>query len=382
MEQGCSVEGEEAECTTLDDSFISGTARCGMTGLWIIDDCVAGENGPCTTENGCAEGLLCVPTGPVGACLKSCDPTAPETGCGEGFRCHGTNEPTVGLCAEEVVSRDEPCDLLSACVDPAAECLPGYFGFSQETVAFECKLTCEFSDLGAQGSCPAGESCLENPVQLPEPQLNQNGEVVTCVDDAPCDGGRGFFCIPNNQTGGACGRIQTWCGTPAPLITGPLAGLSRDDTCGLPGTSQYCEPLADGDAIVECQTLLSVFGPLDDAGNPISCRSNAECAPRFGIECVETGNGGVCGTFAKGCLAFCELPGGQNLDCGAGLTCTRLPLSEYPGSGIEFQPAEIGMGDQPCDGPNDTTSCEQSYECLQVGQTEHVCARAPKICTQ
>lgn len=381
MEQGCGMEGEQTACTSLHDAFLSGTARCGMTGRWIIDDCVAGENGPCTSEGGCGEGLLCVPTGPVGACLKSCDPTADETGCGDGFRCHATTDPEVGLCAEEVIARDEPCDLLSSCVDPAAECLPGYFGLSDATVAFECKLTCEYSDRGAQGTCPAGETCLENPVDLPEPQLDMNGAVVSCVDDTPCDVGRGFSCLPDAQGGGACGRIQTWCGTPAPLITGPLTGLSREDTCGLPGTSQLCEPLADGDALVRCAQLLSIFGPLDEQGNPIACQTNVECAPRFGVECIGTGSGAICGTVAQGCLAFCQLPGGEELDCGPELTCTRLPLSEYPGSAIEFQPAEIGSGDQPCDGPDDTTSCEQAYECLQVGDVEFVCARAPKICT-
>jgi hypothetical protein len=179
---------------------------------------------------------------------------------------------------------------------------------------------------------------------------------------------------------GVCARRLAWCGTAAPIITGSIDALTRADTCGMPDTSQYCQDLSGGDAIVSCQPLISVLGPLDDAGNPFPCNSNLECAPHLGIECLFTASGPVCGQFAHGCLAFCEGPNGEDLGCGVSLRCERQTIAEYPGLFLEFQPAASGIGEQMCDGPTDTRSCEQSYECLPISDVEFVCARAPKIC--
>jgi hypothetical protein len=139
----------------------------------------------------------------------------------------------------------------------------------------ECKVVCEYTELGTQGSCPSNEICLPVPDNM-QPQLTTNQQYVSCTQPNTtdiCNGIEGYSCTQLNTGASICARSIYWCGTPMPILLDyytaeGIGAVLADEmkNCNVAKAHQYC-PASLADSTVQCLTMsLNVAaegGPAD-----------------------------------------------------------------------------------------------------------------------
>lgn len=395
-----------------DPEICAELESCDTSGIYSLSACIrsARELESCGPGDGiCFLGLQCARMGSRSICTRPCDglPDAcdPDTeycaaSIGENGTCLPTDQPGEAPCIT-----DEGC----------AEELTCEATFGPTST---CKLACDGSEVGTQGSCPAGTTCLSTGIL----ELQTGGGIggITCNPDNPaaaCDTGSNYGCHPkeNPLTGqitNVCARFKGQCGTELPLLTsltyGDLAALPDENNCGRASLSAYCPDYSGTEVTAEVSCESTGFGSILQAnGRSVTCTSDADCkfiagALTADALCVNFSSGDVvCAQLSQACVAFCE-PGEDGVEktCPAGTAC-MAPTAPHEGMGAG---SEQGGGAQ-CFNDSDCTDsacveaptsdggsatfclapCESDADCL----TDNICYDAgfmgfcihyPKVC--
>jgi hypothetical protein len=319
---GCSaLPGEGMPCVVgrCEDGLVCDGTSCVTPGA---------EGSRCASAAGCADGLVCAPSGTCGApgvvgasCTGSatceaglacvggacaegpapcaaCDSTDPNS-CAAGDICLGGEAPST--CAPRA-GEGEGCPRFDDC----AEGLVCDFAGARPI----CRATPAIGMACVAGVCAAGAGCGTDGVcaALPgEGELCLLGGATACAEGLGCDpvsgrcaaaGTEGMPCV-----GGACGPgLVCNFGFPALCVVPAAEGAPcmADAACR---AGLHCD-FGSG----------SCAGPVDD-GAP--CTSDAAC--RTGSGCVFDGTTNVCEPLPASNGAACEER------CGGGLRCTLPP---------------------------------------------------------
>jgi len=303
--------------------------------------------------NNCSTGSDCIGWGATAYCLVSCGGADDTTTCADVGGANGGTcldlAGTVGSrCVKKSAGRDEPC--LSepvVCADETHVCSPTEYDYqAQQPRSSACKITCEAKDLGTQGTCPTGETCLAEPLGFMNIEPDATGNEIVCTDASQC--GEGFACESLsdgvNQRK-ACASRVTWCGTQSEIMT------SFDQA----SVQQFA-----GDAANQCNPWTGHV-LCGQAGN------DPDVADAL-FMCFDL-NGGQSQYKAGACMGICEGDNETSLDCGDGLMCT------IPTEGMIMQPQDR-ENMPPC---TDDSACNPGYTCSQL-QSGPTCARPMKMC--
>jgi hypothetical protein len=381
---GLIVNNSGAECMLYDNTlYISGTLGCAYneaSGQCIMDTsaCVgAGTNpgemfGACTgTGQGtCVAGLLCDPATESGNyCFRSCMGVQDTTTCvdlnGTPGICLNKVDGDGGLCFKKTVERDESCLTLDFeyCIDAAHECKASALDDTGDLVGYRCKAFCDGEDIGQQGDCLSGETCIADPTGLVSVESGSTGDFLACTSDSVCDTATGYSCIALSD-GDYCGKPLAVCGTTAPIL-GSFSVSSRENF--LANTTNICNPWND-------HVYCTISGTSADA---------AEGAENAFAYCYEwdlmelTGEDTIGGT----CIAICEGDEADDPDdnCGAGYTCQTPAADEA--LFVSTQKDSGGTNTIPCS-EGDNSNCDESagYACYQLTDNAFLCSKPIKMC--
>jgi hypothetical protein len=369
----------------------NGVARCQntVTAAGEFESCTPGVTGAC-------EGTMTCQTSEFSEyfsdrCLNAC-PCDSDTYCEEFLFATPACWVKVG--------RLEGCLANEGCIE--GECVPNetvmYADASNVFYAFECNLTCPFTEAGTQGTvCLTDETCLLNGRFEPQWQPAPNDdEPVECTIANPteCNTAGGYFCKEYSD-GDFCAKPLAYCGEPVPTtvnFTEAHLGDNGDieDYCG--DTYNLCVEAATGTAEIYCAPFgngLWVYpDPEGGSGDYVECEDPFDCA-QFQFkgsdgnlywasgECVSATDGTntfqLCAQMQSICINFCEDAEGGALECPDGQTCGFPAVSA--GYKIREGTAPTYV---PCDDNTDCTTA-QGYECIEF-TSGGFCARDMKVC--
>ncbi|MBT6488321.1 MAG: IPT/TIG domain-containing protein [Deltaproteobacteria bacterium] len=346
-------------CTAFDpQNFESGIVTCG-------NDCMADTTGcveiprdaqyeACTeaglspfVQGSCEADLYCLPltTDTTGFCMLPCDGAGDTQTCGEDV-CY--ENPAGWFCYRDDALRDEPCrDNLNMCAPGEGECIDRVWDQATSThIDPRCTITCDSVDIGQQGTCPDEETCFTNTGGYADVAGDTTGQPLACEEETDCP--VGFDCLQFSNGDNYCARMQGWCGDAVPV-------------CGAIDNYDWYNCLYDADmqcSLSEGHDYCAVQGA-----------TGAEATP----QCIDVGlSSGVC-------LAFCEGPDEEDLDCGTGYECV------VPGEG---QWAYMWRLEEPnvyCDPATDgiasTSVCGDTYQCMTFTMGS-LCGRPLKHCQE
>lgn len=345
---GALANNPTGSCQAYDASYASGTVSCTADCQVDVSQCVAAatpgelspEYGGCATASDCVAGLECIGGNPAGdgICGTSCAGDG-DTSCGPGRECLGLTAGG-GLCFNQDALRDQPClGNGSTCMEGEGECVAISFDNLGNPTETRCKLQCDGGGIGTQGTCPAGETCVANPVGYITTQTDANGANVPCTEVGEqdiCD--TGFSCFQTSTGQTICAQQQGWCGDTVPLCGDLSTGGQNCGACGAADGHTYCaiQGAVGEPAIAEC------FIPENAAA-------------------------GVC-------LGYCESDEGADLDCGTGYECVVPPLEE-----ALYVVPQGGEQQVPC---TDDSACDAAdgFTCIELSAGSTVCARPLKMC--
>ena len=329
----CNGQLSTPYCQDYDGSLYSaGTMGCSDACVLDTASCIpvdqSGEFATCNNFSPCqSEDLSCAILDDTASTSKTCvRPCSEGDSCGDDTYACLENPMTAAddaYCFKLDAGRDETCVTNGHyCSDFEQLCgqVITVSATSQIITSRECKVTCEYTEVGTQGSCPSDELCLPAPYNV-QPELTSDLEYVSCTTPNTtdvCNGDEGYGCTQLNTGSSICARSIYWCGTPMPILldyyTAEGIGALLTDTsknCNVANAHQYCPGTLE-DSTVQCLTMsLDVSAEDEDADIQTGSICVATCDPddtAFDCGCMDSDEN-IVACDSEGAIQLLCIPG-------------------------------------------------------------------------
>ncbi len=353
------------------DDFVDGLANatCASDGRsWDTTQCTptgSPEFTSCDATSDCRRGLACVETGTFQSyCLTTCSgggACSTDTACVD----WNPSQPETELYCLPVASTGNECFSDNTCASSSDSCIPTALD-EGDYLYGACTRSCASTQVGSQGSCAAGETCVGNNIDVECQGDPACGAAAVNCDIAAansCNAGQGYRCLRLGSNS-KCAREPGVCvGTVLPMWATNsqiAANLDEEDLCSLPA-----EP--DGESNIHLGEIF--FGNTACGLTGVAGNFAAE------VECIRLG------PQVGFCVGFCGEENGSELQCGTGYTCARPAFAEA--LFVDFLTVD-GARTQ-CTGTADTTTCPAGYTCDENNRAPpepaFVCQIGSKVCT-
>ena len=300
----------------------------GLSWLWIGCGGDGTSYTPCTSDDDCEAGTLCLD----GECQ-------PAPSCTEDGDCAGGRVCLEGYCAQAECNEDADCAADQPCEEhrrgdaPGCRCSPDADWPPDEYCEDEC--TCQpRQDVPCvqDDECADGELCIDDKCQL-APSCSQDAD---CPEDTVCEDGS---CARPCATDEDCGNPQLVACIDGHCVDRCL----RDTNCS---AGQICE---------------------DNLCVPAECSSDADCDGEL-VRC----NGGRCESYTP-----CE----TDADCGPNYECIDQICEERPQCSIDQDCWDQGLDDmicidnhcRPVPTCDSEADCDADQDCIGGRCLAHVC---------